>query len=175
MIEIIAGLIDKGHAYAAGGGRLCRRHKRDPTTASCAIATPEQLEAACGSRSAKKAQPRRLRAVERRQTGRAAWKVRGGPSPRLAHPNARPEHESSAKRSTSTAAASNLQFPHHENELAQSESYTGQPFSRGYWFMHNGLVEKNGARAKMAGSVGQRHQRRRLLQRHQPETVRSCF
>src|SRR3989440_3920159 len=32
-----------------------------------------------------------------------------------------------------------LQFPHHENELAQSESYTGQGFAR-YW-MHNGLLK----------------------------------
>src|SRR5260221_268312 len=31
-----------------------------------------------------------------------------------------------------------LQFPHHENELAQSESYTGKTFAR-YW-MHNGLM-----------------------------------
>ena len=34
-----------------------------------------------------------------------------------------------------------LQFPHHENELAQSESCTGKPFAR-YW-MHNGLTRIN--------------------------------
>jgi len=44
-----------------------------------------------------------------------------------------------------------LQFPHHENELAQSESFTGVTFSR-YW-MHNGLL-KWGKGGKMAGSVG---------------------
>jgi len=43
-----------------------------------------------------------------------------------------------------------LQFPHHENELAQSESATGQEFAR-VW-MHNGLL-KLGNR-KMAGSDG---------------------
>ena len=43
-----------------------------------------------------------------------------------------------------------LQFPHHENELAQSESYTGEPFAR-YW-MHNGLMKLDNK--KMAGSVG---------------------
>jgi cysteinyl-tRNA synthetase len=43
-----------------------------------------------------------------------------------------------------------LQFPHHENELAQSESYSGRPFAR-YW-MHNGLLEMG--KSKMAGSVG---------------------
>src|SRR5205814_2650199 len=35
-----------------------------------------------------------------------------------------------------------LQFPHHENELAQSESYTGAAFAR-YW-MHNGLMRIGG-------------------------------
>jgi cysteinyl-tRNA synthetase len=48
-----------------------------------------------------------------------------------------------------------LQFPHHENELAQSESWTGRPFAR-VW-MHNGLLklkDKDGNEAKMAGSLG---------------------
>jgi cysteinyl-tRNA synthetase len=61
-----------------------------------------------------------------------------------------------------------LQFPHHENELAQSESYTGQPFAR-YW-MHNGLLKMG--TAKMAGSVGNVVNVADLLKRHQPETVR---
>jgi cysteinyl-tRNA synthetase len=48
-----------------------------------------------------------------------------------------------------------LQFPHHENELAQSESWTDKPFAR-VW-MHNGLLklkDKEGKEAKMAGSLG---------------------
>ncbi|MBX9585246.1 MAG: cysteine--tRNA ligase, partial [Gemmataceae bacterium] len=43
-----------------------------------------------------------------------------------------------------------LQFPHHENELAQSESANGVPFAR-VW-MHNGLLRLG--KEKMAGSVG---------------------
>jgi cysteinyl-tRNA synthetase len=43
-----------------------------------------------------------------------------------------------------------LRFPHHENELAQSESWTGKPFAR-IW-MHNGLLKMGSG--KMAGSVG---------------------
>ncbi len=48
-----------------------------------------------------------------------------------------------------------LQFPHHENELAQSESWTDKPFAR-VW-MHNGLLQlrdKEGKPTKMAGSLG---------------------
>jgi cysteinyl-tRNA synthetase len=44
-----------------------------------------------------------------------------------------------------------LLFPHHENEIAQSEAYTGQrPFAR-YW-LHNGMLQLRGA--KMSKSLG---------------------
>jgi cysteinyl-tRNA synthetase len=43
-----------------------------------------------------------------------------------------------------------LIFPHHENEIAQSESFTGKPFSR-YW-MHNGMLQLGGE--KMSKSLG---------------------
>jgi cysteinyl-tRNA synthetase len=47
-----------------------------------------------------------------------------------------------------------LMFPHHENELAQSESASGKPFSR-YW-LHNGLMQSG----PVAGKVGGGHDRR---------------
>jgi cysteinyl-tRNA synthetase len=84
-----------------------------------------------------------------------------------------------------------LMFPHHENELAQSESCTGKKFSR-YW-LHNGLMQSG----KAAGKVGGGHDRhgdveldkaaqeagklagskgaasvKELFARHAPETVR---
>ncbi len=84
-----------------------------------------------------------------------------------------------------------LMFPHHENELAQSESCTGKKFSR-YW-LHNGLMQSG----KTAGKLGGAHDRRgdaepdkaaqeagklagskgaasvkELFARHAPETVR---
>jgi len=43
-----------------------------------------------------------------------------------------------------------LIFPHHENEIAQSEAYTGKPFSR-YW-IHNGMLQLGGE--KMSKSLG---------------------
>src|SRR5581483_5731081 len=61
-----------------------------------------------------------------------------------------------------------LQFPHHENELAQSESFTGETFSR-YW-MHNGLLKMG--QTKMAGSIGNVVNIVDLLQKHSAETVR---
>src|SRR5271166_3520807 len=61
-----------------------------------------------------------------------------------------------------------LQFPHHENELAQSESLTGKPFVH-YW-MHNGLMKSRGE--KMSKSKGNEAVVSQVLQRHQPETLR---
>jgi cysteinyl-tRNA synthetase len=46
-----------------------------------------------------------------------------------------------------------LMFPHHENELAQSESCSGKPFAR-YW-LHNGLMQSG----KQSGKVGGAHSR----------------
>jgi len=61
-----------------------------------------------------------------------------------------------------------LQFPHHENELAQSESDTGETFAR-VW-MHNGLLKMG--TAKMAGSVGNVVNIVDLLNKYSAETVR---
>jgi cysteinyl-tRNA synthetase len=57
------------------------------------------------------------------------------------------------------AGGSDLVFPHHENEIAQSEAVTGKPLAR-YW-MHNGMVNVNGE--KMAKSVGNFTTIRKLL------------
>src|SRR5690606_29951040 len=48
------------------------------------------------------------------------------------------------------AGGTDLIFPHHENEIAQSETATGKRFAR-YW-LHNGMVNLDGA--KMAGWAG---------------------
>ena len=57
------------------------------------------------------------------------------------------------------AGGTDLVFPHHENEIAQSEAVTGKPLAR-YW-MHNGMVNVNGE--KMSKSLGNFTTIRRLL------------
>jgi len=61
-----------------------------------------------------------------------------------------------------------LQFPHHENEIAQSEGASGQTFVN-YW-MHNGFVQLQDE--KMSKSTGNFATIRELLKRHDPEVVR---
>jgi cysteinyl-tRNA synthetase len=61
-----------------------------------------------------------------------------------------------------------LQFPHHENEIAQSEGANGQPFAR-YW-IHNGFL--NVDNEKMSKSLGNFFTIRDVLQSYDGETVR---
>ena len=61
-----------------------------------------------------------------------------------------------------------LQFPHHENEIAQSEGATGRPFVN-YW-LHNGHL--NVDNEKMSKSLGNFFTIRDVLQRYDGETVR---
>jgi cysteinyl-tRNA synthetase len=61
-----------------------------------------------------------------------------------------------------------LQFPHHENEIAQSEGANGKPLSR-FW-MHNGFV--NIDNEKMSKSLGNFFTIRDVLQKFDAETIR---
>lgn len=61
-----------------------------------------------------------------------------------------------------------LIFPHHENEIAQSEGATGKPFSR-YW-LHNGFVRVNSE--KMSKSLGNFFTIRDILAKYHPEVLR---
>ncbi|MCL5429324.1 MAG: cysteine--tRNA ligase [Chloroflexi bacterium] len=61
-----------------------------------------------------------------------------------------------------------LIFPHHENEIAQSESLTGKPFAR-YW-MHNGLMQFSGE--KMSRSLGNLISIKAFLEKHEPDVLR---
>lgn len=61
-----------------------------------------------------------------------------------------------------------LIFPHHENEIAQSEAYTGRKFAN-YW-IHNGLIKVNGQ--KMSKSLGNSIILEDLKKKYHPESVK---
>jgi cysteinyl-tRNA synthetase len=169
MVDMIGGLIAKGFAYPAGGdvyfdisrdedyGKLCNRD-------------PEQLEA--GARievSDRKRNPGDFALWKGAKPGEPAWESPWGPG----RPGWHIECSAMSMKFLGETldihgGGLDLQFPHHENELAQSESFTGKPFAR-VW-MHNGLLKMG--HAKMAGSVGNVVNIADLLQRHHPETVR---
>jgi cysteinyl-tRNA synthetase len=65
-----------------------------------------------------------------------------------------------------------LVFPHHENEVAQSESYSGRPFVK-YW-LHNGLLTKEGKKISKSdpGTIVLMSD---LLERHDSDTLRALL
>ncbi|MGL4553999.1 MAG: cysteine--tRNA ligase [Gemmataceae bacterium] len=169
MLEMIGTLVTRGQAYAAGGdvyfdigkdadyGKLCNRD-------------PEQLEA--GARievSEKKRNPGDFALWKGAKPGEPAWDSPWGPG----RPGWHIECSAMSRKILGETldihgGGLDLQFPHHENELAQSEQFSGATFSR-YW-MHNGLLKMGNS--KMAGSVGNVVNVVDLLAAHTPETVR---
>jgi cysteinyl-tRNA synthetase len=169
MLDIMRGLIDKGRAYAAGGD-VYFDVTRDPDYGKLCNRDPEQLEA--GARievSDKKRNPGDFALWKGAKPGEPAWESPWGPG----RPGWHIECSAMSMKYLGETldihgGGLDLQFPHHENELAQSESYTDRPFAR-YW-MHNGLLKMG--QSKMAGSVGNVVNVVDLLRQHQPETVR---
>src|SRR5947209_6215196 len=151
MIDIRRGLIDKGYADPSGGdvyfdvskdhdyGKLCHRD-------------PEQMEA--GARvevSDRKRNPGDFALWKGAKPGEPQWDSPWGPG----RPGWHIECSAMSMKALGKTldihgGGLDLQFPHHENELAQSESANDATFAR-YW-MHNGLLKMG--HSKMAGSVG---------------------
>jgi cysteinyl-tRNA synthetase len=169
MIEMIQGLIDKGYAYPAGGdvyfdvsrdddyGKLCNRD-------------PEQMEA--GARievTDRKRNPGDFALWKGAKPGEPQWESPWGPG----RPGWHIECSVMSRALLGDTldihgGGMDLKFPHHENELAQSESFSGTTFCR--CWMHNGLL--NFGRSKMAGSVGNVLNIADLLAKHNAETIR---
>lgn len=66
------------------------------------------------------------------------------------------------------AGGSDLEFPHHENEIAQSESRTGKTFAK-YW-MHSAFVNVNNQ--KMSKSLNNFFTAREILDKYEPDVIR---
>jgi cysteinyl-tRNA synthetase len=66
------------------------------------------------------------------------------------------------------AGGKDLAFPHHENEVAQTEALTGHPFAN-YW-LHNGYININNE--KMSKSLGNFVLVHDLIKQHDPEAIR---
>jgi cysteinyl-tRNA synthetase len=161
IVEMIQGLIAKGYAYPAGGD-VYFDVSRDPEYGKLCHRDPEQLEA--GARievSDKKRNPGDFALWKGAKPGEPHWDSQWGPG--------RPGwHIECSAMSTRLLGPTldihggglDLKFPHHENELAQSESFTGVPFVR-YW-MHNGLMQVN--REKISKTKEEEQQKLAVLE-----------
>lgn len=151
MIKTISGLIERGYAYPADGDVYFNVTRDEDYGKLCGF-DPEELEA--GSRieaSTKKKNPGDFALWKSAKPGEPSWDSPWGKG----RPGWHIECTAMAIKHLGETldihgGGLDLRFPHHENELAQSESATGKPFAR-VW-MHNGLLKMGSG--KMAGSVG---------------------
>ncbi len=190
MLEMIGRLVDQGHAYPLEGdvyfavksdddyGKLSRR-------SIDAMMAGTRVEA-----NDRKRHPADFALWKKSRDGEPSWDSPWGPG--------RPGwHIECSAMSTKLLGETidihggglDLMFPHHENELAQSESCSGKPFSK-YW-LHNGLMQESGQKGKvggghdrtgdspeeqlagkMSGSLGAKPIKEAVFPHHAPETVR---
>lgn len=149
IIQFIAELIEKGFAYESGGDVFFDVTK-DADYGQLSNRSVEDQQGEGGGAAAKKKSAGDF----------ALWKSAKADEPSWDSPwgSGRPgwHIECSAmsrkvlgKTFDIHGGGLDLMFPHHENELAQSRCCHGQPMVR-YW-MHNGLMQREGASAKLGG------------------------
>ena len=170
ILAMIQTLIDKGHAYAVDNGDVYYAVASFDGYGRLSGKDPEDLRA--GARvevDDAKRDPLDFALWKSAKPGEPAWDSPWGAG--------RPGwHIECSAMSTCClgnhfdihGGGADLQFPHHENEIAQSEGATGEPFVN-LW-MHNGFVRVN--EEKMSKSLGNFFTVREILNRYRPEEVR---
>ena len=151
MLAIIGRLVDRGLAYPVDGD-VYFAVRSFPAYGKLSHRSPDDLRA--GARidvDERKRDPLDFALWKASRPGEPAWESPWGPGRPGWHIECSAMSEKYLGESFDIhAGGEDLIFPHHENEIAQSEAATGKPFAR-YW-LHNGFVTVGGE--KMAKSVG---------------------
>ena len=174
IIKFVQDLIDKGYAYESQGDVYYRTRKFDGYGKLSGKNIDELIQGASErTRSAddmKKEDPLDFALWKaRKEDSEIAWESPWG----MGRPGWHIECSAMAKKYLGStidihAGGEDLQFPHHENEIAQSEAHNGCDFSH-YW-MHNGYINIDGT--KMSKSLGNFKTVRDLLQHYDGEVLR---
>ena len=173
IIETISGLVEKGHAYPVAGDVYFRVNSSEDY-GKLSHRTLEGMQA--GARieiDENKEHPMDFALWKGARPGEPSWESPWGPG--------RPGWHIECTSMSMTylgetldihGGGQDLVFPHHENEIAQSEAITGaRPFSR-YW-VHNGLLQLG--EDKMSKSLGNLVSVEDALSRYSSESLRLYF
>jgi len=169
MIDLVKGLVDKGVAYEVEGnvffevakfpgyGKLSKR-ELDEMVAGARVGVDER-----------KRNPMDFALWKASKEGEPSWDSPWGPG----RPGWHIECSAmSLKQLGETfdihGGGADLIFPHHENEIAQSEAFTGKPFVH-YW-VHNGFITVD--KEKMSKSLGNFFTIKEILNKFDAEVVR---
>jgi cysteinyl-tRNA synthetase len=169
ILKMISGLIDKGFAYPVDGDVYFRVQK-DPSYGKLSGRHIEDMQA--GSRievDERKEHPMDFALWKSAKPGEPAWDSpwgKGRPGWHIECSAMNLNHL--GEQIDIHGGGNDLIFPHHENEIAQSESFTGKKFAR-YW-IHNGMLQLSGE--KMSKSIGNLVTIEEFLTRHPAEALR---
>ena len=172
MIDLVVELMDKGYAYERGGdvyfrveafagyGKLSGRRLDDQEAGA-------RIEA-----SDRKDNPLDFTLWKAAKPGEPTWPTPWGAGRPGWHTECVVMSRKYLGRHLDIHAGGNdLIFPHHENEIAQAEAVTGEPFFR-FW-LHNGMLAFQDD--KMSKSIGNVAQAYKILEAFDAETVRYFF
>ncbi|MWC28326.1 cysteine--tRNA ligase [Paenibacillus sp. MMS18-CY102] len=169
IVSFIEGLVDKGFAYESAGdvyfrtnhfdeyGKLSKQNT-DELQLGIRIEIDERKQHAQDFVLWKSAKPGEIYWSSPWGNGRPGWHIECSAMAREYLGDTLDIH----------GGGHDLQFPHHECEVAQSESLTGKPLAN-YW-MHNGYVHINNE--KMSKSLGNGITVREMLKRTKPQAIR---
>jgi cysteinyl-tRNA synthetase len=173
MLSLIATLEQKGLAYRSGNGDVNYAVRKFPGYGKLSGKSLDELRA--GERvavldgkedpldfvlwkSAKPAEPDDAKWASDYGPGRPGWHIECSAM----------SCQTLGETFDIHGGGADLQFPHHENEIAQSEGANGKPLAT-YW-VHNGFVRVDNE--KMSKSLGNFFTIREVLAKYDPETVR---
>lgn len=170
IIDFVKKLIEKGHAYPTekgdvyfsvesfkGYGKLSNR-KLDEALDGVRIENDDCKKNALDFALWKSAKPNEISWDSPWGKGRPGWHIECSTMNMVAFGEQIDIH----------GGGRDLIFPHHENEIAQTESLTGKQFSK-YW-IHNGLIKVNGQ--KMSKSLGNSILATDLLKKYNREVIK---
>jgi cysteinyl-tRNA synthetase len=172
MIQLISTLVEKGSAYQSGGdvffsverfkdyGKLSKRNLEE-MQAGARVEVDEKKENPLDFALWKASKPGEPSWESPWGKGRPGWHIECSVM----------SQKYLGKTLDIHGGGRDLIFPHHENEIAQSEAATGKPFVR-YW-IHNGFVNIN--KEKMSKSLGNILTIKEILKDWHPEVLRLFF
>lgn len=169
IIKFVKGLVDKGYAYEVDGDVYFSTKKFEGYGKLSGQNIEELQSGARISVDERKKDPMDFAIWKAQKPGEPAWNSPWG----MGRPGWHIECSCMAKKLLGEtidihAGGSDLKFPHHENEIAQSEALTGEPFAR-YW-LHSAFVNVNNE--KMSKSLNNFFTAREILERYDADVIR---
>ncbi len=169
IIKMVKGLEEKGYAYEVDGDVYFRVTKDEDYGKLSGRKLDEMMAGARIEIDERKEHPMDFALWKAAKPGEPAWDSpwgKGRPGWHIECSAMNLHHL--GEQLDIHGGGADLIFPHHENEIAQSESYTGKPYVR-YW-MHNGMLQMGGE--KMSKSLGNLVTIEEFLAEHEADVLR---